>query len=61
MKIVRPGGGVEIQSVYFGKCEKISKECLICDFMPKNGLFLSPSLGDFIINKFQFLEYLRKN
>ena len=29
--------------------------------MPKNGLFLSQSLGDFIINKFKFSEYLIKN
>ena len=32
------------------KCQKVSifKGCLICDFMLKNGLFLSHSLGHFI-------------
>ena len=28
--------------------------------MPKNGLFLSLSLGDFSSNKLKFSEYLRK-
>ena len=48
---------------FFGKCQKVSiyKECLICDFMPKNGLFLSQSFGDLIINKFELSEYLRQN
>ena len=43
----------EVQCV-FGKCQKVSiyKECLICEFMLKNGLFLSPSLGDFVVKRF---------
>ena len=46
--------GVHNYNVFFGKCQKVSiyKECLICDFLPKNELFLSQSLGDSIINKF---------
>ena len=41
-------------SVVFGKWQKVSiyKKWLICDFMLKNGLFLSQSLDSFIINKF---------
>ena len=38
----------------------IYTECLIYDFMLKNGLILSQLLGIFIINKFEFSEYLRK-
>ena len=41
-------------SVFLGKCQKVSiyKGYLICEFMFKNGLFLSLLLGDFNSNKF---------
>ena len=56
-------GGIKPYSVFFGKCQKVSiyKGCLICEFMFKNGLFLSLSLGDFSSYKLKFSEYLRKN